>query len=116
MKEKLDAIDRELASFKLSFNIALDKHPSDERKKLLVKLVDQLCLCIGTHAELILVEANGRFTIDLKDYYQILDAYLPLFKEIKTLPRARKNSIYEIGLVSNLDRIIKSHCEGEEIE
>jgi hypothetical protein len=116
MEEKLKSISRELNGFMATVKAVLSEFPNDERRILLEKTLGLLCECIECQSELILAEREGRLLIEQIEYHKILEAYLPLFREVKTLPRSRSGSVYEIGLVSSLDRIVKAHCNGEEVE
>jgi DNA-binding Xre family transcriptional regulator len=116
MEHKLDAISSQLNEFMAIVKTVLSEYPNDKRKLLLEKTLEILCQCIECQSHLIMAETEGRLLIQQHDYHKILEAYLLLFREIKTLPRARSGSVYEIGLVSCLDRIVKSYCLGEEVE
>lgn len=116
MNDKYEKIEQQLSDFKTNFRETMQNYPADIRKELLANLVEQLCASTLAHVKLILAEKDGRFLISENDYHKLLDGYWTMFNEIKTLPRARPKSIYEIRLISSLDTIIKSHCQGEEVE
>jgi hypothetical protein len=108
-------IDR-TKKFEEALQLILTKYPADERKTLLLELIGCLCEGIRLQSKLVLMEEGVRFLFSEDDYHKMLDAYLPLFKELKTLPRTHKGSVYEISIVSNIDTILKSHCYGENVE
>jgi hypothetical protein len=116
MSEKSEAIERFMRKYRQHFEDKMRLYPPDPRKDILADLVDRLCGAINCHARLVIAEREGRFLLSQDDYHSLLEDYLAAFREVKTLPRERPRSIYEITLISSLDTIVKSHCEGEEIE
>jgi hypothetical protein len=116
MDHKYKKIEQQISSFKKEFSNLLRNYPDDDRKSLLANLVVKVCDATLAHVQLMISEKDERFLISERDYHKSLEGYLAVFNEIKTMPRARLKSIYEIALISDLDTIIKSHCQGEEIE
>lgn len=114
--QKLASIKKNASNFEKAFREILVKYPTDIRKDLLQQLIEQMCRCVELQASLILLEENGRFVLAENDYHKLLDDYLILFSDVKTLPRARKGSVYEIAIISDIDTVLKCHCSGENIE
>jgi hypothetical protein len=116
MEPSIEVIRSSLDSFIGSTRRTAQKYPPDERKEILVRLLSQLCECVMTHVELMGSEHKDRFLISELDYHELLEKYLIVFRQIRKLPRASPKSIYEISLISDIDTILKSHCEGEKVE
>jgi hypothetical protein len=116
MEPTIASIQLSMDNFVESVRRITHCYPEDERKEILFKLVNQLCECVMSHVELMNIERNGRFLISESHYHELLEDYLTVFRQIRRLPRATSKSIYEISLISDVDTILKSHCEGEKIE
>lgn len=116
MEPGIEAISLSMNRFVGSVDRALQAYPPDRRRDLLAKLVNHLGACVMLHVELMNAERDGRFLITEPDYHRLLEDYLAVFRQIRKMPRAGPKSTYEISLISSIDTILKSHCDGENVE
>jgi hypothetical protein len=116
LEEDSAEINRELEALHAKLSTIIEAQPSDARRILLLRLVEQISQAIVTHSQLIKSEGKNPVLMKEEDYFILLNIYLRVFRIMRELPRARSDSVYEIALVSCLDAILKKHCKNQPIE